>query len=199
MLKLVHSQIPHTHISPPSVHTTSPRSSLASVPMASISKYAILMAGHTNPQLEDKYGDFGQMTRELLQDGEQLEEWTLFSTCDGQFPPTDQLTDFQVRLRAKLAETDIPIRITSPVYVQGIVVTGSPKDAFSQEIYIAELRQMISKAAGNKQKILGLCFGSQAAAIALGGQAGPFQASRVIRICLRILVSWIDQTSRHCP
>lgn len=61
------------------------------------SKYAILMAGHTNPDLEQKYGDFGQMTRSLLQDGEQLEQWDLWSTCDGHFPTAEQLPLYQVR------------------------------------------------------------------------------------------------------
>ena len=182
MLSLVQGQITHTRLKLATGFTTRPRSYLASVAMASNSKYAILMAGHTNPQLEDKYGDFGQMTRRLLQDGEQLEEWTLFNTCDGQFPSRDELTDFQVCLCVCLCVSwQMPQQQPTQtlVYAQGIVVTGSPKDAFSQETNIAELRQLISEAAGNKQKVLGLCFGSQAAAIALGGQAGPFQASQI--------------------
>ena len=36
-----------------------------------------------------------------------------------------------------------------------------------------QLRDLIATAADNKQKILGLCFGSQIAALALGGKAGP--------------------------
>ena len=60
-------------------------------------RYAIMMAGHTNSELEQKYGDFARMTQALLQDGEQLEGWDTFYTCDGQFPSPDELPKYQVR------------------------------------------------------------------------------------------------------
>ena len=174
------------------------------VPMAT-SKYAVLMAGHTNPDLEQKYGDFGQMTRSLLQgllqDGEQSEQWDLWSTCDGHFPSAEKLSLYQVRSKGREARGGHVCQYTTLAQeascTQGIVVTGSPNDAFSEEPNIAELRQVIARAAGNKQKILGLCFGSQAAAIALGGQAGPFAPPCTV-LSMAIRQSMLDTQTDVC-
>ena len=56
--------------------------------------------------------------------------------------------------------------------MQGIVISGSAADAFSDDSTTQQLRELTVKAKQNGQKILGLCYGSQLAAHALGGKAG---------------------------
>lgn len=51
-------------------------------------------------------------------------------------------------------------------------MTGSPRDAFSKDMPEVQLRSLLAQAHQNEQKLLGICFGAQALAIALGGQAG---------------------------
>ena len=60
--------------------------------------------------------------------------------------------------------------------LQGIIVTGSASDSFSNEPWIVRLREVLGKAAERKQKILGICFGCQVMALVLGGQAGWMHA-----------------------
>lgn len=56
--------------------------------------------------------------------------------------------------------------------MQGIVVSGSADDSFSQEAWIVRLRSELAAAAKRRQRLLGICFGCQILAIVLGGQAG---------------------------
>ena len=58
------------------------------------------------------------------------------------------------------------------LYVQGIAVTGSVSDAFDTVPWIVRLRKELALASQRKQRLLGICFGCQALAIALGGAAG---------------------------
>lgn len=55
---------------------------------------------------------------------------------------------------------------------QGIAVTGSPLDAFDAAPWIVRLRIELAAASQRKQRLLGICFGCQALALALGGSAG---------------------------
>ena len=68
------------------------------------------------------------------------------------------------------------LMVTCPPCMQGIVVTGSASDSFSDEPWIVRLRGVLAAAAGRGQSILGVCFGCQIMALALGGRAG-------VRLC----------------
>lgn len=57
--------------------------------------------------------------------------------------------------------------------LQGIVITGSKHDAFADDAWIVKLRAHMKKQADLNQRILGICFGAQLLAVALGGKAGP--------------------------
>ena len=56
--------------------------------------------------------------------------------------------------------------------MQGIVITGSKHDAFADDAWIVKLRRCIREQAKLGQRILGICFGAQLLAVALGGKAG---------------------------
>lgn len=60
----------------------------------------------------------------------------------------------------------------SGIHVQAIAVTGSPLDAFDSVPWIVRLRKELAAASERGQRLLGICFGCQALAIALGGNAG---------------------------
>ena len=57
-------------------------------------------------------------------------------------------------------------------HAQAIAVTGSPLDAFDSVPWIVRLRRELATASQRGQRLLGICFGCQALAIALGGDAG---------------------------
>ena len=57
-------------------------------------------------------------------------------------------------------------------HAQAIAVTGSPLDAFDSVPWIVRLRKELAAASERGQRMLGICFGCQALAIALGGNAG---------------------------
>ena len=67
--------------------------------------------------------------------------------------------------------------------MQAIVITGSPRDCFSTGAEEVKLREMLATAHANQQRMLGICFGSQALALALKGQAGS------ISLCLSLPLS----------
>jgi len=60
-------------------------------------------------------------------------------------------------------------RALSHACVQGVVVTGSAADSFSDEPWVVRLRALLAAAAARQQRLLGVCFGCQVLAVALQG------------------------------
>lgn len=108
-----------------------------------------MMCGHTTPEVEARWGDYGDMAEVLLKDPSKDERWVKFCVCDDQFPSEADLLSFQ-----------------------GIVITGSKHDAFADDPWIVKLRQYMRQEADRGQRILGICFGAQLLAVSLGGKAG---------------------------
>jgi len=76
-----------------------------------------------------------------------------------------------------LGQYRIPLSSASPMYKTdspraGLAITGSPLDAFDSVPWIVRLREELAAASQRKQRLLGICFGCQALAISLGGDAG---------------------------
>ena len=57
-------------------------------------RFAVFMAGHTTPAMEDEHGNYGDMAINLLK-GDDSEEWIQFPVCDGVFPQEEELREFQ--------------------------------------------------------------------------------------------------------
>ena len=64
--------------------------------------------------------------------------------------------------------------------LQGIAITGSKHDAFAGDPWIVRLRECMQKQAAQGKKLLGLCFGAQLLAVALGGRAGEVMSIYVM-------------------
>ena len=142
-----------------------------------------------------RYGDFGHMFEQLLRTQDSGEIWDVFYPTDDQWPAEGALESYKVQHQSACPDHQYHLgpgrSLThaccisqwcslstlctspwSPSCMQGVVVTGSASDSFSDEPWIARLRGEMAAAAGRGQRILGVCFGCQIMALALGGKAG---------------------------
>lgn len=60
----------------------------------------------------------------------------------------------------------------TPTECDAYLITGSPKGVYDSEPWIEQLQQMIRDLYKHRQKLVGICFGHQILAHALGGFAG---------------------------
>lgn len=54
-----------------------------------------MMCGHTTPEVEAKWGDYGDMAEALLRNPSKEERWVKFKVCDDQFPSEEEFDTFQ--------------------------------------------------------------------------------------------------------
>ena len=62
---------------------------------AAAAVYAVMMCGHTTPELEAEWGDYGDMAIELLRDANRDEKWLKFNVVDDEFPEEQQWQTFK--------------------------------------------------------------------------------------------------------
>ncbi|PTX56446.1 GMP synthase-like glutamine amidotransferase [Litoreibacter ponti] len=107
----------------------------------------ILSCGHTMPEVEGKHGDFPDMFRRLL---------------DGQ---GFSFTDFDVE------HMEFPSKINA---CDGWLLTGSKHGAYEEHAFIPPLETFIRQAFEHHVPMVGICFGHQIIAQALGGKVEKF-------------------------
>lgn len=105
-----------------------------------MTQVAILKTGAPPPALETRHGDYPAMFRAILGDGI---EATTFDVQAGEWP--------------------------DPEAFDAAVITGSAAGVYETDPWIGELLDWIRTAKG-RVKLVGVCFGHQAMAQALGGQ-----------------------------
>jgi len=103
---------------------------------------AVLQAGRSPDSLMAEHGDYDEMCKALL--GRKPHEATTFAVLDHEFPPSIEAYDL-------------------------LIVTGSPHGVYENHDWIAPLEALIREAYDKNIKMLGLCFGHQIMAQALGG------------------------------
>lgn len=116
-----------------------------------VQKFAVLLCAEDSDYVKKKYdGYFGVFVRLLSDDGE---KWDVYRVSRGQFPAENEIGEYD-----------------------GFVITGSCNDAHGNDRWICELLDLIRKLDSMKKKLLGICFGCQILARALGGKTGRAKA-----------------------
>lgn len=105
-------------------------------------KFGILQTGRAPVTLVDKFGDYDEMCANLVRDEE--DEVLSFAVLDGELP-------------ASVEQCDI------------WVITGSRFGVYEDHEWISPLETFIRSAYAAGKKIVGICFGHQILAQALGG------------------------------
>ena len=106
-------------------------------------KVAVLQTGRAPDQLQAEHGDYDLMCKSLL--GLKAAEATTFAILDGVFPDEPEAFDL-------------------------LLITGSRHGVYEDHDWIAPLETLIQAAYGRGQKMIGICFGHQIIATALGGR-----------------------------
>jgi GMP synthase (glutamine-hydrolysing) len=110
-------------------------------------KIGILRAGHSPEEMKATQGNYDEMFVRLL-DGNDF-EFETYSVVDGEFPEGPQDAD-------------------------GWLITGSKHGAYEDHAWIKPLEQLIRDIHASDQPMIGVCFGHQIIAQALGGKVMKF-------------------------
>ncbi|MDE9451821.1 type 1 glutamine amidotransferase [Aliiroseovarius sp. Z3] len=110
-------------------------------------RIGILQTGHSPDEVRDDLGDYGQMFTRLL-DGHGY-DFTTYSVVDNQFPDGPDAAD-------------------------GWLITGSKHGAYEDHDWIEPLETLIRDIRDADLPLVGVCFGHQIIAQALGGKVEKF-------------------------
>ena len=99
-------------------------------------RYAVLLATKDSDYAKKVYG--GYFNVYLAAFGEEGESWDLFRVIDDEFPDVNKLQNYD-----------------------GFVVSGSPSDAYGNDIWILKLCLLLQTLDAMEKKVLGICFGHQ--------------------------------------
>lgn len=110
-------------------------------------KIGILVTGHPPDELRDQFGAYDAMFRTLL-DGNGF-EFESYAVVDNQFPDSADQVD-------------------------GWIITGSRHGAYENHAWIPPLEDLIREIWKSGRPLVGVCFGHQIIAQALGGKVEKF-------------------------
>ncbi|MCJ8337243.1 MAG: type 1 glutamine amidotransferase [Pseudomonadales bacterium] len=110
-------------------------------------KIGILQTGHVVEPLRSKHGNFNTMFEKLL--AAEDFEFVSYPVIDGHFPASAETAD-------------------------GWLITGSASSSYEQLDWIVELEDFIRSVYARSIPIVGICFGHQILAQALGGKVEKF-------------------------
>lgn len=110
-------------------------------------KIGILLTGHPPEVLQDQFEEYDAMFRELL-DGNGF-TYETFAVVDGQFPKDELQAD-------------------------GWIISGSRHGAYEDHPWIPPLEDLIRTIQKSGRPLIGVCFGHQIIAQALGGKVEKF-------------------------
>lgn len=100
-------------------------------------RFALLQAAGDSDYVRKVYGGYFNVFVEAF-GGEEESTWDLFRVVEGEFPDVAELDKYD-----------------------GFVVSGSPHDAYGDELWILQLCFLLQTLDAMKKKVLGVCFGHQ--------------------------------------
>lgn len=107
----------------------------------------LLQAGHLPDEMQDTVGDYDALYSKLLTD--QGFDWSVWPVVDDIFPPDIHAAD-------------------------GWLISGSKHGAYDPLPWISKLEALIREIYAAKKPLVGICFGHQVIAQALGGKVEKF-------------------------
>ncbi|XP_042503048.1 gamma-glutamyl peptidase 3-like [Macadamia integrifolia] len=110
-------------------------------------RFCMLMAVRDSDYVKKVYGGYFNVFLKAF--AEKGEQWDFFRVVDGEFPDMDDLHKYH-----------------------GFVISGSPSDAYGNELWILKLCFLLETLDAMEKKVLGICFGHQVLCRALGGKVG---------------------------
>src|SRR5690554_1775053 len=110
-------------------------------------KLAILDADILADPLRAVHDDYGRMFRDLMTQAGGALQTTAYSVINGVYPASFEDYD-------------------------AFLVTGSKYDSFSDEDWVVRLRDYVRLLYQSRKPLIGICFGHQLLAHALGGRSG---------------------------
>lgn len=113
-------------------------------------KIGILQAGHFVPELQSELGDYTALYGRLLNGHGHDFEFETFSVVDMQFP-------------------------LGPDVADGWLISGSKHGAYEDHAFIPPLEDLIRAIDASGKPLIGVCFGHQITAQALGGKVEKFK------------------------
>jgi GMP synthase (glutamine-hydrolysing) len=123
---------------------------------------SIWVTGDTLPEVERERGSFADLIRATV-----AEAW----------PGPWNVLDV----------TDPGAVLPEPDRLAGVIVTGSPARIADQTPWMRRAQESLRSLVAHNVPVLGICFGHQLLAVALGGRSGPNTRGREIGT---VLVSW---------
>ncbi|GAA6148746.1 type 1 glutamine amidotransferase [Pseudooceanicola nitratireducens] len=113
----------------------------------------ILQCGHFPDELQGEVGDYGDIYQRFLAD--QGFDFSVFPVCDGTFPD-------------------------GPTACDGWLISGSKHGAYEDLPWIPRLEALIRDIRDSQRPLVGICFGHQIIAQALGGHVAKFDGGWAI-------------------
>lgn len=99
-------------------------------------RYALLLAAVDSDYVKKVYGGYFNVFVAAF--GEEGERWDLYRVVEGEFPDINELQNYD-----------------------GFVVSGSPSDAYGNDLWIIKLCLLLQSLDAMQKKVLGICFGHQ--------------------------------------
>lgn len=99
-------------------------------------RYALLLACKDSDYVKKRYNGYFNVFLEAF--GDEGESWDLFRVVEGEFPAMEDLHKYE-----------------------GFVVSGSPYDAYGNDLWILRLCLLIQTLDAMRKRVLGICFGHQ--------------------------------------